>query len=374
VSPENNVARKTFEWADANKGEAVMYKLPRNVMWNDNVVVKEDEYAVFFRDGKAMHVFDRPGRYALTTQNVPVLAKIAAAITGVKQLGEVYWLQRRELRGKFGTQEPLAFRDADFGIVRIRVFGRFAFKVTDPLLFISQFVGTEGYSHSDKVFDWLKNELVQTINATLGKLKSEKGMGVVDMPAYLNEIEQVVLATIEPEVTRYGLKITNIAGLNINLPEEVKEALDKRGAMGALGVNYMQYQTGKAIEGVGEGAAKGGGGGAGAFAGLGAGMGAGYGMASQISQGMQTQGGGPPAAKVACPNCNAPVDQGVKFCPECGNQMAQAGTVPCPKCGKDIPVDAKFCPECGGPTSAKCPKCGTESKGAKFCPECGEKM
>ena len=151
-----NVARKTFAWDDSVKGENVMYRYPRNIQWNDNVVVREDEYCVFFRDGKAMHVFDRPGRFAMTTTNVPVLGTLGAAVTGVRQLGEVFFIQRRELRGKFGTPEPLAFRDTDFGLVRIRCFGQFAYKIEDPMVFISQFVGTEGMSESAKVIDWLK--------------------------------------------------------------------------------------------------------------------------------------------------------------------------------------------------------------------------
>ena len=107
---KGNVASKTFAWEDAVKGENVMYRYPRNIEWNDNIVVREDEYAVFFRDGKALHNFDRAGRFALTTTTVPILGKLGAAVTGVKQLGEIFYVQRRELRGNFGTAEPLAFR------------------------------------------------------------------------------------------------------------------------------------------------------------------------------------------------------------------------------------------------------------------------
>ena len=100
-------------------------------------MVYEDEFAVFFRDGKAMHVFDQPGRFALTTQNVPILRTLGPAITGVKQLGEMYYLQRREFRGKFGTPEPLTFADKDFGMVRLRIFGKFSYKIIEPMIFIT---------------------------------------------------------------------------------------------------------------------------------------------------------------------------------------------------------------------------------------------
>ena len=374
-STKGDVARNTYTWPLEYKGENIMYKLPTNVYYNDNIVVNEDEYAVFFRDGKAMHVFDQPGRFALTTQNVPILTSIGAAITGVKQLGEVYYLQRREFRGKFGTAEPLVFRDQDFGMVRIRIFGNFSYRVMDPILFISQFIGTRGYSSSQHILAWLKTELIQTVNDALGELKRDKNMALVEMPAYLQEIEQLVLSKVAGEVSQYGLKIMNLAGLTITPPKEVQEAIDKKGAMGALNVDYMQYQTGKAIEGVGEGAAKGGDSGATAFAGMGAGMGMGYGMAGAMNQGMKQGTESQTEVKIKCPHCEALLAQDAKFCKECGKEISQLGMVKCAKCNADIAADAKFCKECGTPTQIKCPKCNAElASDAKFCKECGEKI
>jgi membrane protease subunit (stomatin/prohibitin family) len=318
-----------------------------------------------------MHVFDQAGRFALTTQNVPILTSIMAGITGIKQLGEVYYLQKRELRGKFGTPEPLTFRDSDFSIVRLRAFGNFAYKVTDPMMFITQFIGTRGWSSSEEIMEWLRNDIVQHLNDVLGELKRDKNMALLDMPAYLNEIEHLVLTNTEADASRYGLKITNLTGMAITPPKEVQDAIDKRGAMGALGVDYMQYQTGKAIEGVGEGAAKGGNGAA-SLAGLGAGAGIGLGMGGAMGQGMQQ--GGSKTVMVKCQECGALVAEDAKFCKECGKPMAKAGSMKCPKCGHPNPQDAKFCKECGAPTKAKCPKCGAEQAGAKFCNECGEKL
>ncbi|MCK5309310.1 MAG: SPFH domain-containing protein [Thermoplasmata archaeon] len=369
-STKGDIARNTYSWPDAYKGENVMYKLPTNVYWNDNIVVNEDEYAVFFRDGKAMHVFDRPGRFALTTQNVPILGDLAAKITGIKQLGEVYYLQKRELRGKFGTPEPLTFRDTDFGLVRLRAFGNFAYKVVDPMLFITQFAGSRGWSNSENVMDWLKTEIVQNLNDAMGELKRDKNMALVEMPAYLNEIEQIILAKVEVEAARYGLKITNLAGITITPPKEVQEAIDKRGAMNVMNVNYMQYQTGKAIEGVGEGAAKGGDSGAVALAGLGAGAGMGLGMGGAMTQGMQQ--GSQPEVKVKCPHCGALVAQDAKFCKECGKEVVSADKIKCPKCDDLNAADAKFCDNCGTPMKKTCPKCNEELAGdAKFCKNCG---
>ena len=141
-------ARAGFYWVEDYKGENVIWRLPRNIMLNDNVLVREDEYGIFFRDGKALAVFDRPDRYALTTQTLPVLTRIIGATVGNVQIGEFFWVQRRELRDKFGTSQPLAFRDNDFGVVQLRIFGQFSYKVTDPMLLITQFAGTKGITKS----------------------------------------------------------------------------------------------------------------------------------------------------------------------------------------------------------------------------------
>jgi membrane protease subunit (stomatin/prohibitin family) len=367
------VGADTFNWEDRYKGENVLYRVPKNIRWNDNVVVREDEYAVFFRDGKVMHVFDRPGRYAMTTLNVPILAKLAEAVTGIKQLGEIYYLQRREMRGKFGTAEPLVFRDKDFGMVRLRMFGQFAYKVQDPTLFMTQFVGTKGLSQSAEVVEWMRDQIVMSLNDALGELKRDKGMGAADMPAYLEEIEQVLLVKVDDDVTRYGVKIMKLSGLNINLPEEVQKAVDMRGAMGVLQTDYMRYQAGKAMVNAAEGGG-GGGGGAGNTAAAGMGLGVGAGLGMMMPQMMQGQGqGGAPQAMVNCPKCNASVPQGSKFCPSCGEKMG--GGVPCPKCKADVPANSKFCPNCGQSMQAACPKCkAVIAPGTKFCPSCGEKI
>lgn len=352
-------ARAGFYWVEDYKGENVIWRLPRNIMLNDNVLVREDEYGIFFRDGKALAVFDRPDRYALTTQTLPVLTRIIGATVGNVQIGEFFWVQRRELRDKFGTSQPLAFRDNDFGVVQLRIFGQFSYKVTDPMLLITQFAGTKGITKSEEVVEWLKGQIIMVLNDTLGELKTKKQMGVLDMPAYLQEIEQLCLGRLTQEVENYGLAVMKFAGLTISMPDEVQEAINKRGAMSALGVNYMQYQSGKAIENMGVGAAQGGEGAG--FAMMGAGLGAGASMGSMMMQGMQggqqpAPFGAAPAAAVGaaagaaasgafCPACKAAVPSGAKFCPSCGQKLG--GAAFCPECGAKIPAGSKFCPECG---------------------------
>jgi membrane protease subunit (stomatin/prohibitin family) len=379
---DSKLGAQTFQWEEGAKGENVMYRMPRNIRINDNVIVKEDEYALFFRDGKVLKVFDRPGRFALTTQNVPLLSDILEKVAGVRQLGEIYYVQRRELRGKFGTKEPIAFRDTDFGIVRIRVFGQFSYKVIDPTLFISQFAGTKGVSASSEVIEWARDQIVMSLNDVMGELKRDKNMAVIDMPAYLEEMEQIILSRTKDDMARYGLEILKMTGLNINLPDKIQEAIDKRGELQALGVNYMQYQAGQAMEKAAENP-----GGAGQMAsmgvGLGAGLGMGQGMTSAVSEGMQpgqplgqppqTAAPPPPPDSPKCPKCNDPYEPGAKFCNNCGEKLLD--TVACIKCGKELEKGSKFCADCGSKQTLECPKCNAEIKpGAKFCNGCGEKL
>jgi membrane protease subunit (stomatin/prohibitin family) len=173
------------------------------------------------------------------------------------------------------------------------------------------------------------------------------------------------------------------SGLAIKLPDTVQQAIDKRSAMSALGVNYMQYQTGEALGGIGEGAAKGGD--ASSFAGLGAGLGAGYAFSQAMSQGITTPPPPPvsstgPQGFQVCPKCHLQVPSGARFCPHCGGTLVTPQmTAPssgsefrCPSCKNILKEHAKFCPECGKQLMITCKKCQQEMKtDMKFCPNCG---
>ncbi len=366
----------TFMWDDEAKGENVMFRIPRNLIWNDNVVVREDEYAVFLRDGKILTVLDRPGRFGLSTLNVPVFTELQRIVTGIQPVAEVYYVQRRELRSKFGSSEPLTFRDQDFGLVRLRIFGQFAYKVVNPIQFITQFVGTKGFGDSEQVVTWLKGEIIMQLNDLLGELKSKKQLSVVDMPAYLEEIEQMLLSKVDSNVAEYGIKVMRIAELNINLPDEVQKAIDTRSGIGALGLAdqkqkdaFLAFQAGSAMRDAARQEGGAAGAGAGAGVGIGAGLGLGMMMASQVGQTLQQQR----TTGIKCPSCGTDLPQGSKFCTGCGTKIG--GEMPCPKCKADVPTGSKFCPNCGSKMTSNCPKCNSElAPGAKFCPSCGAKI
>jgi membrane protease subunit (stomatin/prohibitin family) len=367
------IGATTINWEDAYKGPNVMWRVPRNIKWGDNVVVRQDETAVFYRDGKVLAYLEKPDRYALTSLNARILGNLVQALSGVRQEAEVYYLQRRILDGKFGSTEPYVFRDPDFGLVNLRVFGAYRWRVGAPDNFINQFVGTFGAVSTPDVESRLRDQMVILVYNTLGKMK-EQGMRVTDLATNLTTIEQAVLGAAPQHFSQFGIELNQLQGLSINLPDEVQKAINTRSEMGVLGVNYMQYQAGQALTAAASNPSGGAGAMAGAGVGLGAGLGMGYGMAGQMG-GMYQQPSTP------CPKCGALVPAGTRFCPSCGGPMsgpapAPAAGPPCPKCGQPTPPGNKFCPNCGAslapPPARKCPKCNADVTGtAKFCPNCG---
>ncbi len=364
----------TVNWDDANKGPNVMWRVPRNIRLNDNIVVREDEMAVFYRDGKVLSYIDRPDRYALTSLNAPVVGSVVKALSGVQQEAEVYYLQKRIFDGKFGSSEPYVFRDPDFGLVSLRVFGNYRWRVSAADVFINQFVGTFGAATTDDVESRLRDQMVILVYNTLGKLK-EQGTRVTDLASQLTTIEQAVLGFAPQHFGPLGVEMNQLQGLSINLPDDVQKAVNTRSQMGVLGVNYMQYQAGQAMTEAASNPSGTAGSLAGAGVGLGAGLGIGYGMSGQMS-GMY--GAGPSSP---CPKCGALVPAGTRFCPACGTPIggppaAAGGGPPCPKCGAATAPGQKFCPACGAslapPPPRTCPKCAAVVTGTgKFCPNCG---
>jgi membrane protease subunit (stomatin/prohibitin family) len=372
------IGAETFKWEDIDKRTNIMYRMPRNIKFNDNIVVREDEIAVFYRDGKALAYIDRPDRYALTSLNAPIVGGIVKFLSGVQQQAELIFLQKRALDGKFGSKQPYQFRDKDFGMVNLRVFGEFRYKVSAPQNFVNQFVGTFNFATSAEVEDRIKEQVVILVYDSLGDMKNQ-GMGVADLASNLTSIEQVVLSRCADHFELYGISIDKLSGLYVSLPEEVQKAVDTRSSMQILGANYTQYQAGQAMR---EAASNPAGGTAGVGVGLGAGLGMGYMMVDQMRQAGPAQGQAPGAAPaqaaavamIACPKCNTQNPQSNKFCASCGAKL-EVATVPCPKCNAQVPENSKFCPSCGATMGAvkKCPSCGADVPSAsKFCPECGK--
>jgi membrane protease subunit (stomatin/prohibitin family) len=257
------------------------------------LIVQENQEAVFFRDGKALDSFS-PGRHTLTTQNVPLITRILTIPWQQSPFqAQVYFVGKQTfLDQKWGTRQPITFRDADFGMVRLRSFGKYSFRVIDSALLINTLVGTQGKYTTDEATSFLKDLIV----ARLADLLGTAGISLLDLPAKYDEIASGTRAKVTEEFGKYGLELVDFFINAVTPPEEVQKAIDARSAMGAVGdLNaFMKFQAANSMSKLAE--QQGGvGGGMGAGA-MGMGMGAGFGMMMPglIQQAMA--GGQPPAA------------------------------------------------------------------------------
>jgi membrane protease subunit (stomatin/prohibitin family) len=352
-------------------GRQIVHRVPETgsgeFRLGSQLIVRENQTAVFFRDGKALDVFG-PGRHTLSTANIPLLANLISIPFGGTSpfRAEVYFVNMADfIDMKWGTMEPVAFRDAEFGLVRLRAYGTYAMAVADPQLFVNKIVGTQGLYETTQIEDYLRTIIVSRFNDLLG----ETMRTLLDLPSQYNELGAGLRSTVADDFANLGLNLKALFITSITPPDEVQKRIDERTGMGVIGDmnRYMQYQAAQAMGNLAQsgGAAGGGGGDIGAAAGtglgLGAGVGLGAGMAQIIAQSMQqgqasggtttqpspAQPGATPtsaAATLTCWNCNAQIPANSKFCPECGASQ-QAKT--CPNCQTSNPPNAKFCNNCG---------------------------
>jgi excisionase family DNA binding protein len=264
------------------------------------VIVREFQQAVFFRDGKALDTFG-PGRHTITTANVPVLSSLIGMATGGRTpfTAEVYFVNMREyLDEKWGTAEPIPLRDTDLGLVRLRAFGTFSMQVQDPALFVNKIVGAQGIYETPQISRFLRGIVVAKMTDLLGEI----GKGLFDLPALYDEIGAGTKAKVQDDFGNLGIQLKTLYVNSISPTEETAKAIDERAAMGAIGdmQKYLQYQTALGIR---DAAQAGGETGSvtGAGVGLGAGLGMGAAMAQAMGQAMAPQAGqqgaaGAPAA------------------------------------------------------------------------------
>ena len=358
-----------IEWTDDKAGDTIVYKYPdddKEIKNKAQLIVRESQVAVFVNEGKLADVYE-PGRHELTTANMPILSTLKGWKYGFESpfKADVYFVNTRQfLDQKWGTSNPVTMRDKDFGMVRVRAFGNYAFKVKDAGVFLKEVFGSCASYETSSITGHLKGVMV----SGLSDLLAESGIPMLDMSTQYDEMSEFGRKKFLSVFESFGLALTAFRIQNISLPKEVEQMIDTKTQMGVLGDmgQYAQFQTAQAIRD----AAQNEGGG---LAGAGVGLGAGAAMGKMMSDMMQQQAApSQTSATVKCQKCGASVNAGVKFCPECGSSMSPA-TVKC-GCGADINAGSKFCPECGAKQGPKmCGKCGAELGSAKFCPECGQK-
>ncbi len=272
-----------IEWTDSSS-DTLVHRFERyqnEIKHGAKLVVREGQAAVFVNEGQLADVF-QPGTYTLETKNLPILSTLMGWAHGFNSpfKAEVYYCNTRTFTDlKWGTKNPVMLRDAEFGPVRLRAFGTYTTRISDPAEMIREIVGTDGHFRTEDITDQLRNLIVARFTDILGESK----IPVLDLAGNYDELGTFVKNRLTPEFAGYGLELPTLLVENISLPPKVEEALDKRTSMGVIG-NLSAYTQFQAAEAMAEAAKNPGGAAAG-----GMGMGMGFAMANQMGQAFSQQ-------------------------------------------------------------------------------------
>jgi membrane protease subunit (stomatin/prohibitin family) len=317
------MAIEVIEWKDDSGREMVWrFSAGGEIRLGAQLVVSENQWAVFFRDGKALDTFSA-GRHTLTTGNIPLLTRLIGIPFGGTSpfRADVYYVAKKVFTGmRWGTREPVVFRDAELAMVRLRANGNFAARVIDPQLFVNQIVGSQGRYAIDAVEGYLRDVIVARLNDVLGStLKT-----IFDLPQHYDELAEALKGRVAGDFGKYGLEMTDFFVGAITPPEDVQKVIDERTGMSAVG-DQNTYLKFKAAQAMGD-AAKNPSGEGGAASGVGLGVGAGIGMtvAGMMRDAMAPAAGGTSSSGTGafCANCGVKLPDGAKYCPGCGAKRA----------------------------------------------------
>ena len=373
---DNIVFLENIEWFD-DTGQELVHRIPQKgsgeIKYGAQITIRDSQAGVFFYQGKALDAFG-PGRHTLKTANIPILTKILSLPWGLSSplRAEVYMVNLKVFTNlKWGTRDPVAFKDSELGLIRLRAFGVFNLQVMQPVLFVNRLVGTQGMYTTQEIEEYLNRVIVSRFNDYMGDTIDS----ILNLPAKYDELSTGLAKRLQEDFSRFGLGLTQIYINAITPPPEVQKAIDDRSRMGVFeDMNkLMQMKAAMAMEKASE-----------SEGGAGPGMGLGMGlmmpaMFSQYFAGAQAaapQAGAPETT--TCPDCQNAIPQNAKFCPQCGHQQLVFSQ--CTKCGKNLTPSAQFCSRCGQPAQEKqesklCSQCGTENEpDSMFCNQCGEKL
>lgn len=368
---------ENIEWFDES-GKELVHRLPESgsgeIKYGAQLTVRESQAAILFYKGRARDAFG-PGRHTLRTGNLPILTKILSIPwRGDSPLrAEVYLANLKYFTNlKWGTMNPVAFRDSELGLIRIRAHGIYNLQVVQPVLFINSLVGTMGKISTEDISTYLKRVIVSRLNDYFG----EELDTILNLPGKFDEMSVELQQRLTLDFAHFGLRLSHLYITSITPPEEVQKAIDDQSRMNVIKdmEKFVKLKAASAMEKAAENQSE-----------TGAGMGMGIGMmmpamfaASGVGKNTDSQSSATDKKTTVCPDCKNTIQSHARFCPTCGHQQLVLSQ--CFSCGKNISPNARFCSNCGTSTEQKpeaaiCRECSTENlPGSSFCNQCGEKL
>jgi membrane protease subunit (stomatin/prohibitin family) len=373
-----NESRREFIAApDSSKGQIVFKWPDQNIRKFSKAIVEPDAVAIFMSQGQVMGVLP-PGRHTLDAQELPFLGMFVDWASGGNAFkAEIYFVGAREFPNfRFGGRLD-EVQDPQTGlVVTLRAFGEYALRVVEPQRLILNLVGTVDVTNNESIAGWVAQQLLKVTRTTVTTQLMSGAWPILGLSVHSPEIEISALRAANAELADYGLSITRLGNLDVNLDDDDNARLKKLAgdtAYSRLAGGFLQAAQAEALQGAGQGMAQGGGAVTPMF------LGAGLGMANQM---MQAPAQAPPAAPPPAPGF-AGGGQGYAPAPQQPAQApappaaqapapAPAATIACGNCDNQVRAGAKFCDSCGTPMQKHCTNCNADlSATAKFCAECG---
>lgn len=324
------------QWTEQSPNE-ILHKFDTGrsiVKWGTKLTVREGQACIFCDKGELADVFG-PGMYTLNTDTLPILTALVHWAYAFESpfKSDIYFVSTRQfVNHKWGTATPVIIDDAKLGAVRVRGYGTYSFRVSDPVKLLRELSGSRHSFTTLDVENYIRSLLVMGMSDTIGA----SGIGIANLSANLLELSSAVLTTLAPRFTNFGLELSSFNIESISLPAEVEKAIDENARLGLLKDNADVYTRLARADAMVE-AAKNPGGMAGGIMGAGMGLGLGADLGREMVKGTAAESGR------KCAACGAALPANAKFCPECGASVKRV----CPKCGTELAPTAKFCPECG---------------------------
>lgn len=286
---------EVIEWTDDSR-DTLSYRWPdedKEIKNGAQLIVRESQQVQFVSAGQFADLFN-PGKHTLSTENIPVLSTLRGWKYGFESpfKCDVYYVNTRLFTGnKWGTSNPVMMRDKDFGVVRLRAFGSYDFRIVEAAKFLKEVAGTDQNFRIDEFADTMRSRIVSVFSEALARAQ----VPALDVAMRYSEMGDALLQLINPAMReKYGLEITSFLLENVSVPPEVEQAIDKRSSMGVIGNlnDYVKYQMGQAMTAGGD---------ASAAATLPATMAMGFGMAQEMMRSMQATPAGQAASAAGAP-------------------------------------------------------------------------